>query len=258
MFNFLNFRSMSDHIRRRLKESKESAVTTSVPKLFQSAMVRGRKEYRKLFTSDCGRMNWCWLPLIGWGSRSKWWYASGTSTRLWTTLYSKLSLLDFRLSASSFQPRSLTTAEMDIWSSVRLCGVLVTKRTALCWVISSRLMSFWWWGSQTLEQYSSLGRTYDIYAFSFRALGQCLRLRATKPSIRFAAPLMLEIWASQVSFSVKVTPRYLVLLTPSCRWTRFSFFFSSSMWWWWCWESIPHTLDNGTRQCLSVGWSGLP
>ena len=76
-------------------------------------------------------------------------------TRPLTILYIKISLASVRLLSRVFQPSdSIIEVTLDV-----LWYLLVTYLAALLWIISMVLMLWSVYGSQTGEEYSSIGRT---------------------------------------------------------------------------------------------------
>ena len=86
-------------------------------------------------------------------------------------------------------------------------------------------------GSQTVAEYSGIGRTKALYAVSFVFLFPIFRFLLRKLSVLFALLVMVSMWSPQFRLSCIFTPRYFAVLTfcrlCPCRWydgTFFSFF----------------------------------
>ena len=75
-------------------------------------------------------------------------------------------------------------------------------------------------GSQTVEEYSSLGRTMVVYTAVFTEVEQSLRFRRTNPRVLLALFTVSSMCFLQVRSSLMVTPKYLLLSTTSsvCPW----------------------------------------
>ena len=110
-----------------------------------------------------------------------------------TILYNIPSLASFLLSWSDFHSSvasMLSTLE-------RLPKRLLTYLAPLRWTISSCWMSFWWYGSQTVEAYSSVGLTKVLYAFSLTDVETMFKLCRRNPNVLFVFPQMLLMWSLQ-------------------------------------------------------------
>ena len=89
-----------------------------------------------------------------------------------------------------------------------------TEPLGLC-TISNLCMRCDWRGSQTLQLYSSLGRTSSWYALDLMSVLETLRLRFRKPSDLFAFDAILSICKFHLRSDCNVTPRSLADETDS-------------------------------------------
>ena len=145
-----------------LNVSSESASATSCGRAFQAGMVRGRNAYLNASTTGWKRWNCMVWPLVVFCRRCTGWYSCGTSTSPFVILYIMVSLLWSLRVCRGSHPRSDTIADTETGGLLRRKGMFFTNRAARRWVISSLSIYFCWCGSQTLEQYSSLGRTIAL------------------------------------------------------------------------------------------------
>ena len=91
-------------------------------------------------------------------------------------------------------------------------GSLLVK---IFWTYSILLIGYLWWGDQTELQYSSIGWTYVIYAFS-----RSLQLRDTRhlrisQTQTMALCTIEDMWASNFKRWPTITPRSLTVSTVS-------------------------------------------
>ena len=119
---------------------------------------------------------------------------------------------------------------MELMQDVWWC-LFVTHLAARRWTFSIVFMLFAECGSQTVAEYSRIGRTKALYAVSFVFLFPIFRFRLRKPSVLFALLVMVSMWSPQFRLSCMFTPRYFAVLTfcrlCPCRWydgTIFSLF----------------------------------
>jgi len=106
---------------------------------------------------------WKCLNCLGWPlaefcRRGTGWYSYGTLTSPFVILYIMVSLLWSLQDCKDSHPRSDTIADMETGGLLCQNGMFFTNRAARRYVISSLSVYFCWCGSQTFEQYSSLGR----------------------------------------------------------------------------------------------------
>ena len=71
-------------------------------------------------------------------------------------------------------------------------------------------MSFAVCGSQTVAEYSRIGRTKALYAVSLVFLFPISRFLLRKPSVLFALLVMVSMWGPQFRLSCMLMPRYFV------------------------------------------------
>ena len=102
----------------------------------------------------------------------------GTATRPQQILYRMHRRCLLRRSESGVQPRSLMMA-VGLTSCWRM-DLLYTTLAALRLTRSSLFMSSTLWGSHTLAQYSSFGRTSVVYAIFVRSMGEFLNFQKLK------------------------------------------------------------------------------
>ena len=90
-------------------------------------------------------------------------------------------------------------------------------------------MSFAVCGSQTVAEYSRIGRTKALYAVSLVFLFPIFRFLLRKPSVLFALLVMVSMWGPQFRLSCMLMPRYFAVLTfctlCPCSWYDGTIFF---------------------------------
>ena len=110
---------------------------------------------------------------------------------------------------------------MELTQDVWWC-LFVTHLAARRWTFSIVFMLFAECGSQTVAEYSRIGRTKALYAVSFVFLFPIFRFLLRKPSVLFALLVMVSMWSPQFRLSCMFTPRYFAVLTfcrlCPCRW----------------------------------------
>ena len=65
------------------------------------------------------------------------------------------------------------------------------------------------YGDQTEDAYSTIGRTYVLYAVSFVLGGQGEMFRRRNDNVELAFLVLVSMWGFQLRVGVIVTPRYL-------------------------------------------------
>ena len=88
----------------------------------------------------------------------------------------------------------------------------------LCWTISRICMSFCVYGSHTVDAYSTIGLTSELYAFCFVVVDPKFRFLRRNPSVLLALPHMLLMWLVQRRSDVMRRPRYFALFTDFRVW----------------------------------------
>ena len=63
-------------------------------------------------------------------------------------------------------------------------------------------------GDQTEEAYSTIGRTYVLYALALASRGLDLIFRRRKAMVEFGFFVMLSMWNYQDNSGMMVTPKY--------------------------------------------------
>ena len=84
--------------------------------------------------------------------------------------------------------------------------------------ISRVCMSFCVYGSHTVDAYSTIGLTSELYAFCFVVVDPMFRFLCRNPSVLLALPNMLLIWFVQQRSDVMRQPRYFALFTDFRVW----------------------------------------
>ena len=85
---------------------------------------------------------------------------------------------------------------MELTQDVWWC-LFVTHLAARRWTFSIVFMLFAECGSQTVAEYSRIGRTKALYAVSFVFLFPIFRFLLRKPSVLFALLVMVSMWSPQ-------------------------------------------------------------
>ena len=108
-------------------------------------------------------------------------------------------LLSLRVGQSRVEIMSET---LDVFRNL-----LRTNRAALFCTFSIFSMSFLVWGSQTVDEYSRMGRTKVLYANSLTVLELILRFLRRNPSVLFALAEMFPMCSLHDRFLVNLMPR---------------------------------------------------
>ena len=87
--------------------------------------------------------------------------------------------------------------------------LLQTYLAPLRWTISRVCMSFCVYRSHTVDAYSTIGLTSELYAFCFVVVVPMFRFLRRNPSVLLALPHMLLMWFVQRRSDVMRQPRYL-------------------------------------------------
>ena len=118
-----------------------------------------------------------------------------------------------RRSESGVQPRSLMMA-VGLTSCWRM-DLLYTTLAALRLTRSSLFMSSTLWGSHTLAQYSSFGRTSVVYARALVERGHCRRFLAMRWSVDVALLTTEQIWVCHSRSLDIIMPKYFAVFAES-------------------------------------------
>ena len=131
-------------------------------------------------------------------------------------LYIIISLIILLLSSSKGHCRlfSIPVTTPGVWSVYELN----TYRAAWRWTFSSDVLSFSRWGSQTLDAYSSEGRTIVVKVAALVLGVHCLKLRRKNPTFCLPLAAILSMCSDHVRLLDIVTPRYLLLDVVSMIW----------------------------------------
>ena len=96
--------------------------------------------------------------------------------------------------------------------------LLQTYLAPLLWTISRVCMSFCVYGSHTVDAYSTIGLTSELYAFCFVIVVPMFRFLRRNPSVLLALSHMLLMWFVQRRSDVMRQPRYFALFTDFRVW----------------------------------------
>ena len=141
-------------LRCRLNVSSEFASATSCGRAFQAGLVRGRNAYLNMSTTDGKRWNCVdGIPV------------ELQPARLWSCTSWSVCCGVYESAGVPIRDQTPTIADTETGGLLRRKGMFFTNRAARRWIISSLSIYFCWYGSQMLEQYSSLGRTIACKSF---------------------------------------------------------------------------------------------
>ena len=133
------------------------------------------------------------------------------ATSSWYVLYSMCNRASRLLCCSDFH---LSVSSMESTLDLLPCR-LQTYLAPLRWTISRVWISFCVQGYHTVEAYSTIGLTSELYAFCFTVVDPMLRLRRRNPSVLFALPhIELMCLVQRRSDEIR-QPRYLALSTDT-------------------------------------------
>ena len=141
----------------------------------------------------------------------------GIRTRLLAILYSKVRRATFIRTQRLGQPRWLIISVSPVQLSPCL-NLPHTQRAARRWTISTRWVCFFVWGSQTVLQYSTWGRTRAEYVVDLMALEDTRTFRLSTAMVELALAVAFAICVSHLRLPDTVRPRYLTSSTTLSVW----------------------------------------
>ena len=131
------------------------------------------------------------------------------ATSLFCILWSMLSLASFLLRCTVFHfSMSGMVSTLDLFPCL-----IQTYLAPLRWTISRICLSFCVYGSHTVDAYSAIGLTSELYAICFVVVHPMFRFLRRNPSVLLALPHMLLMWFVRWRSDVMRQPRYFALFT---------------------------------------------